>query len=91
MMQDQDGKYWGYRLMKATGVRSGVLYPVLDRMLADGWLTDGWEELENARRKHVRRRYYELTDLGKRELGALLAYARTEERFRNLNLGWAPS
>jgi PadR family transcriptional regulator PadR len=89
MMQDQGGTYWGYQLMKETGLRSGVLYPILDRMLADGWVVDGWEEQETARRKHMRRRYYELTDKGKRELGALLVRARSDARFRDLNVGWA--
>ena len=89
IMRDQGGKFWGYRLMKETGVRSGVLYPVLDRMLDEGWLIDGWEDQETARRKHVRRRYYELTDKGKRDLGALLATARTDARFRSLDLRWA--
>lgn len=89
MMHDQNGRYWGYQLMKETGLRSGVLYPILDRMLDDGLVTDGWEEQETARRKHVRRRYYELTDKGRRELGALLEYARSNERFRDLGLGWA--
>lgn len=88
MMRDQDSKYWGYRLMKETGLRSGVLYPVLDRMLTDGWLTDGWEEQQAARRKHIRRRYYEMTDKGRREMGAVLARAQADERFRDLNLRW---
>jgi PadR family transcriptional regulator PadR len=91
MMRDQDSKYWGYRLMKETGLRSGVLYPVLDRMLTEGWLVDGWEEQHAAPRRHIRRRYYELTHKGRLELGALLLRAQSDVRFSDLGLGCAPS
>ena len=32
MDQEDDGRIWGYALSKKSGVRSGVLYPIL------GWL-----------------------------------------------------
>jgi PadR family transcriptional regulator PadR len=36
-----DNRLWGYELSRQTGVRSGVLYPILHRMLDEGWLVDG--------------------------------------------------
>ena len=39
IMSDPSGKHWGYALMQESGVRSGVLYPILARMLTDGWLS----------------------------------------------------
>jgi PadR family transcriptional regulator len=87
IMSDPAGKHWGYELTRNSGVRSGVLYPILARMLDEGWLTDGWEEPGTTGGRPPRR-YYELTEDGKRELGALLTHARTDARFRDMNLGF---
>jgi PadR family transcriptional regulator PadR len=81
LMEQPEGRYWGYDLSKRSGLRSGVLYPILHRMLNEGWLSDGWESLEAPTRRRPPRRYYELTDAGKRELGALLGEIRAEKRF----------
>lgn len=81
MMEDPIGRHWGYQLSKASGIRSGVLYPILTRMLNVGWLTDGWEEPQETEGKRPPRRYYELTDDGRVQLGALLADARRDPRF----------
>lgn len=79
-------RFYGYPLAKVSGVRSGVLYPMLDRFLADGWVTDAWElPHETATKKP--RRYYTLTDRGRRELGAVAAQA---EVAGVAGLGWAP-
>jgi PadR family transcriptional regulator PadR len=88
IMGDPAGKHWGYELTRKSGVRSGVLYPILARMLGEGWLTDGWEEPGTTGGRPPRR-YYELTDAGRRALGALLAEARTDARFRDMDLGYA--
>ena len=84
LMADPGGRHWGYDLSKRSGVRSGVLYPTLRRMLDEGWVRDGWEEQGAIRAKRPPRRYYELTDKGKTELGALLSEARQDVRFRSL-------
>lgn len=74
IISDPDAQHYGYALLELTGLRSGVLYPVLHRMLDEGWLEDGWEEQPaNGRRAKPPRRYYTLTDLGRREMGALPA------------------
>ena len=83
-MADAGGRHWGYDLSKRSGVRSGVLYPTLQRMLDEGWVADGWEEQGEIRAKRPPRRYYELTDKGKSELGALLSEARQDARFRSM-------
>ena len=81
-MADGSGRHWGYELSKRSGVRSGVMYPILQRMLNEGWLADGWEDQPQAgRAKRPPRRYYELTDEGKAALSAVLAEARRDARF----------
>ncbi len=42
LMSDASGRHWGYELSKASGVRPAVMYSILQPMLDDGWLTDGW-------------------------------------------------
>lgn len=82
LMEDPAGQHWGYDLTERAHVRSGALYPVLHRMLEEGWLADGWEEqAASGRRKRPPRRYYKITDKGAGELGAVLARAQTDARF----------
>jgi PadR family transcriptional regulator PadR len=88
LMSDASGRHWGYELSKRSGVRSGVMYPALQRMLDQGWLVDGWEDqADRGKAKRPPRRYYALTEVGKVALGALIAEARQDARFRPL---WAP-
>lgn len=84
LMEDASGRHWGYDLSRRAGVRSGVLYPILHRMLDEGWLEDGWEDPAQLSGKRPPRRYYELTDKGRIELGALLQEARGDARFLSL-------
>ncbi len=83
LMDDSTHSHWGYDLSRRSGVRSGVLYPILQRLLDAGWVSDGWETAEEQQGPRPRR-YYELTDTGRRELGALLSEAETEARFAGL-------
>jgi PadR family transcriptional regulator PadR len=80
LLADPTGCHWGYDLSRRAGVRSGVMYPLLTRMLESGWLSDGWEP-ENEAIGRPPRRYYELTDVGRKELGALVAEAQLDSRF----------
>ena len=80
-----DGRHWGYEMSRESGLRSGVLYPVLHRMLDEGWLVDGWEEMTKEGRRRPPRRYYEITDEGRRQMGAVLAEARHDPRFQALS------
>jgi PadR family transcriptional regulator PadR len=84
LMSDQAGQHWGYELSKQAKVRSGAMYPILGRMLDEGWLTDGWEDEADTGGNRPPRRYYELTDRGRHELGALLADAAADGRFAML-------
>jgi PadR family transcriptional regulator, regulatory protein PadR len=85
LMVDTNDRHWGYELSKRSGVRSGVMYPLLQRMLDEGWLVDGWEDQPRVgRAKRPPRRYYELTEEGKVALGAVIAEARRDARFAPL-------
>ncbi len=73
VMEDPSSSYWGYDLSRQSGLRSGVLYPILRRLLDAGWLEDGWEDIDPVAEGRPARRYYRLTELGARELGAVAA------------------
>jgi PadR family transcriptional regulator, regulatory protein PadR len=87
LMERPDERHWGYDLSKRAGVRSGVLYPMLTRMLNDGWLTDGWEDPTTITDKRPPRRYYELTEKGRRELAAAARAVQAKPRLGQL--GWS--
>lgn len=84
LMSDPLSQHWGYQVMTQAHVRSGVLYPIFQRMLDENWLTDGWEDPATIEKKRPPRRYYELTDKGRRELGAILNDADVKLRFGSI-------
>lgn len=85
LMSEPTGRHWGYDTCKKAGVRSGAMYPILSRMLAEGWLIDGWED-PAAVGGRPPRRYYELTGIGRVRLRALLDEASRDARFASLDL-----
>jgi PadR family transcriptional regulator PadR len=88
LMLEPDERHWGYELAKASGVRSGVMYPILRRMMEEGWISDGWEN-PNEVEGRPPRRYYTVTDKGRAALGALGVQVASDPRFQSVNLGWA--
>lgn len=84
LLDKSTSRHWGYELSQRSGVRSGVLYPMLTRMLDENWLTDGWEDPATIQEKRPPRRYYTLTDEGRLALGAVLQEARRDARFTGL-------
>jgi PadR family transcriptional regulator PadR len=82
--EDPLGKHWGYELSKQAHLRSGVLYPILTRMLNEGWVEDGWEDRDEITEKRPPRRYYKLTGEGAAAINELLEEAKTDIRFSGL-------
>ena len=71
------GHRFGFDIMDVTGLPSGTIYPALRRLEALDLVTSDWEKDLTARKEgRPRRRYYELTPAGKRQLG------EAEARFR---------
>jgi PadR family transcriptional regulator, regulatory protein PadR len=63
LLQQPGERHWGYDLSRQTQVKSGSLYPILRRMLAAGWLSDGWEDPMLVQGRPPRR-FYVLTTPG---------------------------
>lgn len=77
-LESPDARHYGYELRRAARVRSGVLYPLLRRLLEAGWLSDDWEDPKAIVENRPPRRFYVLTSEGRDLLQALVVAARTE-------------
>jgi len=62
---------YGYALMKATGLKSGTLYPILMRLTDRGFLSSKWEEPQSPGRPP--RQSYQLTPKGRAYAAEVLA------------------
>ena len=71
LLASPENDVYGLELIRATGLKSGTLYPLLDRMEAAGWLSSHWEE--SASTSGPRRRFYVLTGYGIHEGRQVLA------------------
>jgi DNA-binding PadR family transcriptional regulator len=71
-LADPTGEQYGFGLMKATGVKSGSLYPMLTRLERRGWIESFDEGIDERTEGRPRRRLYRLTGLGQREARAAL-------------------
>lgn len=88
LLQDPEREHYGYELSREAAVRSGVMYPLLRRMLNEGLLADGWEDAKKAAAEgRPPRRYYVLTEKGRQQLGGLIRTAQRDSRFRSLDFG----
>ena len=74
------GHRFGFDIMQVTNLPSGTIYPALRRLEALELVTSDWERDLKARKEgRPRRRYYELTPAGKRQL------KEAEARFMAVN------
>lgn len=71
LTDDPDGRHYGYPLSRTSGVRSGVLYPMLTRFEAAGFLASEWDDPDPDHPSRPRRRHYTITPAGRAALGAL--------------------
>ncbi|MGW3606792.1 PadR family transcriptional regulator [Micromonospora sp. NPDC005161] len=64
-------------MRRSTGLPTGTISPILDRLLDGGWLSDRWEEADTVTSR-PRRRYFRLTDEGRHSTQEPLAAAEKE-------------
>jgi len=58
---------YGFGLMKTTNLKSGTLYPLLDRFERSGWLEEFDEDIDEVAVGRPKRRLYRPTAQGERE------------------------
>lgn len=78
LLSPAEPRQWLRDISRRAEVESGVAHPILQRMLAEGWL-EAWREDS--------RRYYQVTPAGRRELEGMLERAREDTRFKRLFSG----
>lgn len=66
-LRRMDGRVvYGLRVVKASGYKSGTVYPILRRMEEHGWVTSHWEAGDGAQEVgRPLRRLYRMTDVGR--------------------------
>jgi DNA-binding PadR family transcriptional regulator len=77
---------YGFELAQATGLSSGTIYPILNRLEDEGLVKSRWEDVETKGQRR-RRRYYGLTGEGRRTAHA--ATSKQREALRLLAPGWS--
>ena len=63
----------GASISKATGIGSGTLYPLLQRLEMANWIEGEWEKAEPSELGRPRRRFYRLTASGRAQARNALA------------------
>lgn len=72
LLEDVEHEVYGLEVLRTTGLKSGTLYPLLDRLEAHGWVESRWEERGTLGRSGARRRFYRLTATGVYEARQML-------------------
>lgn len=68
-----NGATWGFEISRATGLKGGTVYPLLNRLLCEGWVEAYWDDESTP---GPRRRMYRLTSQGASAATRLLAERR---------------
>jgi PadR family transcriptional regulator, regulatory protein PadR len=79
-LADPSAPHYGYDLMKAAGLPSGTLYPMLARLQQQGLVTSEWEMQLGDAGGRPPRRYYKLSADGIRVARIELASATHDAR-----------
>ena len=66
-VEDPSKEHYGYGLMLSTRVKSGSLYPILERFERLRWIEGYDESIDEHAEGRPRRRLYRLTALGEQE------------------------
>ena len=77
---DPAAPHYGYDLMKAAGLPSGTLYPMLARLQQEGLVQSEWEARREVAGGRPPRKYYRLTAEGVRVARLELAHASAQAR-----------
>lgn len=69
---------YGYEIMQAAGLKSGLVYPILARLEDAGWITGRAEQIDSHTEKRPPRRYYRITEDGAVQARAAMARASVQ-------------
>jgi PadR family transcriptional regulator len=72
-LSDVDTARYGVDLMEQSGLGSGTVYPILQKLQATGWVSSEWEQEDPTELGRPVRRYYLLTPNGAEQARQRLA------------------
>ena len=72
-LSDVDTARYGADLMEQSGLGSGTIYPILQKLQAAGWVSSEWEQEDPTELGRPVRRYYLLTPSGAQQARQCLA------------------
>jgi PadR family transcriptional regulator, regulatory protein PadR len=82
-----NGYSFGFDIVDITGMPSGTVYPALRRLEDAGYLTSKWEKERVAHAElRPRRKYYEITKLGRQALADAVKRYRLLEQAQLMNM-----
>ena len=73
LLDHSDREMYGRELIAITGLSSGVVHPLLNRLEAHGWLSARWEDYDPVTAGRPARLYRQLTAAGVEQARAALA------------------
>jgi PadR family transcriptional regulator, regulatory protein PadR len=77
LLDGPDTELYGLEIVRASGLEPGTIYPILQRLLGAGWVSDQWEDPEPAHTEdRPPRRYYRLTVKGRTRAVHALQHGR---------------
>jgi PadR family transcriptional regulator PadR len=78
LLADPGREMYGREIMQAASLATGTVYPILARLVAEGWVSVREEKIDKRAEGRPARRYYRLTPEGTRKAGAAMARAATQ-------------
>ena len=72
LLDDPSGDVYGLELARSTGLKTGTVYPILERLEAEGLVDSRWEQIDPACAGRPRRRFYRLNGYGVYEARQIL-------------------
>jgi DNA-binding PadR family transcriptional regulator len=80
LLADPARKMYGLQIAEEAGLLPGTIYPILRRFEDYGWVTSGWEDINEQVEGRPRRRYYTVTASGLPAVRQALAEAAARQR-----------
>lgn len=77
LLVDIQTERYGLELARESGLPSGTIYPILARLETAGWISSGWEKIDESKEGRRRRRYYKLTGDGVKQAASALESTKT--------------
>lgn len=65
LLSGPDGTWYGLQIGRASGLKTGTLYPILLRLQDHGWIEGEWEDIDPSVEGRRPRRYWHLTPNGR--------------------------